>query len=210
MPNTVILVCGYKRTGKDTLMSILAGTTSRFHWRIYKHPSALQKRFDHEIYIRTAFADALKREAGIEYGIPLEVPDSDKDSKLYVHYQTGELVSARDIYIEWGSIRRSQDIDYWCKAAFNTIKSDDNAAYVVTDWRFSNEGNYVTRAFPSVITVRVYRSDVPEPDANIESEHQLDYYQTDFLLLSDGVDGEFERAVQKFPQYANYVECEVI
>lgn len=203
----VILVCGYRRTGKDTLYQKLSNPNqenSGFSWKIYQHPDRIREVFDKEsLYIRTAFADSLKIEAGNEYNIPVMIADADKDIKQFTHYKTGDMVSARDIYIEWGAIRRSQDPDYWCKAALNLSNSTENTWIVVTDWRFQNESEYVLNNFTDTITCRLYRSDIPEPDVHIESEHQLDSYATDLLLVRN--DDEFKRTAIKFPQYFEYV-----
>lgn len=212
---TITLVCGYRRTGKDMLFNILSNpdeSSSRFKWRIYKHPDKLDKTFKsaNTKYMRTSFADALKREASAQYGIPLSISDADKDKRQFTHYSTGETVSARDIYIEWGAIRREQDLNYWCKSALAVVPNDRTANCVVTDWRFRNEAIYALNTFNNVITVRIYRSDVPEPAMDIESEHNLDTYTTDFLLLRDKDDEEFIKAVRRFPQYANYIACESI
>lgn len=208
----VILTCGYRRTGKDTFFTKLssdkqiksASTIDLFRWRIYKQPTALNRSLDYTLkYQRTAFADSLKEEAAVVYGIPVNVPDDEKDVKQFIHYRTGDLVSSRDIHIEWGGIRRSEDPDYWCKEAFKRVEFDKGCC-VVTDWRYHNEAEYTHHSY-DVITVRLYRSDVPVPDPRIESEHNLDNYRTDFLLLRDDVDGEYEKAVEIFPQYIGYV-----
>jgi hypothetical protein len=211
-----VLLCGYRCTGKDSICNILMGKSmpGRFMWRIYKHPARLDQRFECDSststqYHRVAFADQLKQEAGIEYGIPLSIPDTEKDIKQFTHHKTGQLVSARDIYIEWGAIRRSQDPNYWCKIAFKSVPIDDNITCVATDWRFRNEGDFVMSSLVNVVTARVYRSEVPEPDITIGSEHDLDNYQTSLLLLRDD-DAEFDRAVARFPQYRHYVPCETL
>lgn len=200
------LICGYRRTGKDVLFNILSGMEApeRFQWRIYKQNEHkdLVKRNN---YIRSGFADKLKQEASEQYNIPLIIPDAEKDIKQFKHYKTGQLVSARDIYIEWGSYRRSQNINYWCQAAFDNITKDSDDICIVTDWRFKNEVQYVLDAFNNVTTVRLYRSDVQVPDINIASEHELDNYQTDLLLIRDNVEDEFQKAVTLFPQYKDYI-----
>lgn len=201
----IILICGYRRTGKDTLCSTLINSYNEFKWRIYKHPTNLSKTFNSSTYRRTAFADALKIEVNEEYNIPLNIADSDKDTKQFVHHKTGAIISARDAYIELGTLRKEHDKDYWCKKAF----TDDNTTFVVTDWRFYHELNYVNENFKDIITTRVYRSSVIEPPMNIESEHALDDYRTDFLLLPDSID-EFAKVVERFPQYVEYVACEII
>lgn len=209
----IILVCGYRRTGKDQLYDILARQSmpERFKWRVYKHPSCINETFDlSRTHVRIAFADVLKREASEQYKIPAVVSDAEKDIKQFNHYQTGEMVSARDIYIEWGSIRRAQDPNYWCKVALNPIRDLQDITAVITDWRFRNEARYTLNTFKRVTTVRVYRSDVPEPPADIESEHDLDAYKTDFLLIRDDKPDEFAKAVEHFPQYREHVACETL
>jgi hypothetical protein len=214
MSTPIILTCGYRRTGKDTLYSILSNPQSiinRFKWRIYKHKSQINRKFPENVsYERTAFADHLKLEASVIYGIPSVVPDSEKDLKQFIHYKTGDLVSARDIYIEWGAIRRQEDPEYWCKAVCKFLANSSNNTCVVTDWRYCNESTYMLNQYDNVLTVRVYRSDVPEPPAHIESEHDLDEYRTDFLLLNDELENEFQKTIEKFPQYNDYVPCEYI
>jgi hypothetical protein len=211
---TIFLVAGYRRTGKDMLFNILSNpddSTSRFKWRVYKHPDNewMEFRGDGE-YQRLAFADQLKREASLQYGIPLVVSDAEKDRKQFIHYQTGAQVSARDIYIEWGAVRRAENPNYWCAAAAKQV-TDPNMKYVVTDWRYRNESRYIIKTLPYVVTVRVYRSEVPEPDLTIESEHDLDAETTHTLLLrEDDHEKEFVAAVKRFPQYQDFVPCETL
>lgn len=201
----VILLCGYRRTGKDTLYQKLSRTdTTGFLWTIYQHPDRVSVPFPSESkYIRSAFADALKVEAGRIYDIPETIPDANKDIQQFIHYKTGALVSARDIYIEWGACRRAEDPDYWCKTALSMVNAADDDWIVVTDWRFANESNYVIANCAKTITCRLYRSDIVEPEATIESEHQLDPYLTDLLLVRNST--EFDLAVNRFPQYRGYV-----
>ncbi|CAH6421706.1 Hypothetical protein HVR_LOCUS1346, partial [uncultured virus] len=289
-----ILICGYRRTGKDTLNTKLQMYDSSrdlrsqallFKWRIYKHPDRPNIKFPHQYrsdyemdllidedkrsshpplsgiindlttgvsstpkknsnikYLQTAFAKPLKEESAQKYGIPMIVSDADKDNKQFIHYQTGQLVSARDIYIEWGASRRSQNPDYWCEATFISmlemttdlimksgsaqLEADssnsqvDDVWCVVTDWRYRNESRYLINKLSNyeipaeqrsnILTVRLYRSEVPEPDANIDSEHDLDSVCTDFLLLRDDVEGELEKAIEKFPQYSEFVPYDTI
>lgn len=230
--NNIYLVCGYRRTGKDTLFKILDNKSknllnsdtlfqSQKPWQIYKNPNHQNISFNNEKYQRIAFADTLKEEASEVYGIPKYIDDEDKDIKQFVHYKTKELVSARDIYIEWGAYRKSQNINYWCQLALSSvplniqnfnIKSTNRGTYdvnyVITDFRFEHEADYSKSNYDNVITIRVYRSDVPIPDKNIDSEHNLDKYSTEFLLVTD--DNEFKKALELFPQYTNYIKCETI
>lgn len=209
----ITLVCGYRRTGKDTFFIKISSSPGNkletlFKWRVFAlNPSHI--KFDEFNSVRTAFADSLKEEASEEYNIPLVVPDVDKDIKQFVHYKSEATVSARDIYLEWGAIRRTQDPDYWCKAAFKKVSLNEKINCVVTDWRYRNEATHVLNNYQNVTTVRLWRSDVPEPPAHIDSEHDLDNYRTDILLLRDDMEGELQKAKEKFPQYVNYVATDI-
>ena len=59
-----------------------------------------------------------------------------------------------------------------------------------------------------MIIVHVYRSEVLEPASDINSEHELDNYCTNFLLILDNIDGEFERTVSRFSQYKDHIISE--
>lgn len=203
MDSQVWLLCGYRRTGKDTLFNRLIAIDDR-PWRGYQHPNSIRADPFAETksgpFTRVAFADALKREAREVYGIP-NLDSMDKDGAELIHYQTGAKVSPRDIYIEWGQIRRDQDPEYWCKRAFQ--EALPGSKIIVTDWRFSNEGLVTRTLFPNALSVRVYRASVPEPPMDIASEHDLDGETTDLLMVPTVED--FEAARKRFPQYAEYV-----
>jgi len=202
----IILVCGYRRTGKDSFYNKLSSSDSdcNFEWEVYVHPDKAhlyQNKsdcFGSGPYQRFSFADRLKEEASPVYGIPVSVPEEEKDVKQFVHYQTGHAVSARDIWIEWGAIRRAQDKDYWCKL----INPSADVCTIVTDWRFPNEGQFIKDQHDAETrTVRLYRSGVAIPEASIESERALDQYETDFLLVPVG---DILHALSHFPQYFTY------
>lgn len=178
------MICGYKRTGKDILFSNLIGK-GEFKWRVY---SRGLKLVPDENYKRFAFADKLKEEVTLVYGIPENIADKDK-------IQFGDK-SARNLYIEWANYRKTTDSDYWCK---QLVSSN----LIVTDWRFINELDFVKNKFNKIVTVRVYRSIIPIPSKEIKSEHELDSILTDFLIVCDD-DFEFEQAVKYFPQYFEY------
>lgn len=211
------LVCGYRGTGKDTLYLALNGQ-SDVSWCVFANKNkcsdllglSLTTRFpgvpllDKKLF-RIAFADALKIEAAAIYGIPEVVED--KNMKQFIHYATGEMVSARDIYIEYGV---KDDIYYWCKKALDDLIDAD---YMVTDWRLYKELDYSKRVTENIVTIRVYRSDVVEPAKHIVTEHELDDYMTDLLLLplEDMVNSKpSEKIMEKFPQYKGYEFVQVI
>jgi len=206
----IIMLCGYKRTGKDILFKKISlnkeKTKNLFSWKVYK-----DKNLDNEFikketfYKRIAFADNLKEEASIIYGIPHNIKDSQKDIKKYTHLKTQKLISARDIYIEWGTYRILDDPYYWCRSASTNIDPCKTITNIFTDWRYIDEFNYLNYNFNNISTWRLFRSDVPYPDISISSEHNLDNFKTDYLLVRKDLDYEFQKAILLFPQYKNYV-----
>ena len=166
---------------------------------IYKIPSVISN-CDTSLVTRKAFADELKKEVSEIYKIPSDIHNCDKDKKIFIHYKNGTSVSARDLYIEWANIRLEQDPDYWSDKVLKNI--DPDRLNIITDWRFHHELNYISKYDLNIMTARVYRSEVAEPDSSITSEHDLDNYTTDILFVRD--EQEFEIAKKRFPQYSDY------
>ena len=210
------MICGYRRTGKDTLYNQLnnVGDIS-FNWHVYYRPdSEMAEIFGkgpHPAIIneilapgsRFAFADRLKqdvqgqlREAGIIFDY-----EAEKDTREF-SFQ-GNLTTYRQMCIDHGAKMRELDKDYWCRIVTDQIGTD-NA--IITDFRFPNEHTFVanyaaTNKLP-LVTIRVFRKEVPIPTLSEPSEHSLDTFQTDLLLVRDEKD--FEEACKLFPQYQDY------
>lgn len=205
----IILLCAYRRTGKDTLLKLISSDIKNFdnlfHWDVYKSPSSTQNIPLHFPFQHISFAARLKDEASSHYGIPPVIPDDQKDIKQFTHYKTGEIVSARDIYIEWAKIKRLEDPDYWCKLSVTDINNSHDDYIIITDWRYINELSFISNLYSDILTIRLYRSDVPMPPLDVESEHNLDNYSTDLLLLKTNTQGEYEKALERYPQYKGYV-----
>lgn len=201
MQPNINLCTGYRKTGKDSLYQELIGNR-KYTWYVYCNQN-LHKNYNFSLFnetIRIGFADKLKEEASLKYNIPLHISDEDKDKKIYVHPKTKQLVSARDIYIEWGKKRRNEDINYWVKKVEEQFVPEYNN--IITDWRFINEYEYLNERYPFITTIRLFRSDVPIPNYDIESEHNLDTFETDYLFLA--TPNDFDIALELFPQYSNF------
>lgn len=190
----MLMICGYKGTGKDFLFKKLSKQETGFSWKVYSlHTNFL--KFQSKIQ-RVAFADHLKLEVQEKFGIPI---NAEKDTELVVRTSLPDYIfTPRDAWIWYGKLMREQDIDYWCKKALVNLEK----SVVITDWRFPNEEVYVKNNFRDVTTVRIYRKDVPIPSSNIESEHSLDHILTDFLLIPEYE--SIDHALQIFPQYSSY------
>ncbi len=200
-----ILICGFRRSGKDHFGSLLCTPrTSNFstpYWKLYGKYNSFKLIGLNPV--RKAFADKLKEEVSENYNIPLTIPEQLKDAKIFE--REGEYFSSRDLYIEWSNYRRSQDPDYWIKKCIEDplLNSGNNGStLIITDWRYYNEVNYLSLMRPCV-TIRVYRSNVPEPSLLSHDEHQLDRTSTDFLAVTS--EEEFILATRRFAQYEKYV-----
>lgn len=206
-----ILLTAYRRTGKDYFASILQGKqVPHFKWIAYRPPNAQCEKLQIQPYKQMSYAKALKIETSNIFGIPEFVSDADKDVPQYVHPVTKAQVSARDLYIEIGAKRRAESLDYWVKFVCDDYdQSPPETVAVITDWRFPNELAFTKKRYTApgdVVTVRLFRSDVPIPPADVDSEHALDGEATDILLVPSHDD--FLAATKLFPQYSEYVEAE--
>jgi hypothetical protein len=168
MEKKVILICGYKTTGKDSLFQKLIGNNT-YNWFVYKRNEVpnLSELIKDKKLSRYGFADELKKEVGIFSENKEEV---------------------RHLYIQYANERRSEDINYFCRKVYIKMLDDsDNDIFIITDFRFYNELYYMCARFSKCYTIRIFRKEVEIPDINIESEHQLDDLLTDYLLINDDI-----------------------
>jgi len=155
-----------------------------------------------------------------------------KNSLLVPHPTIPYLYKTiRGHYIDYGQERRKVDPLVWVKKVHARIEADKTAPYfdsnhplnvthgiirpyidVTSDFRFDNElmdRNYGALHQPKqeIVTIRLHRKDVPVAmplfDRTIDSEHNLDFLQTDYLFISGGQE-EYDCALERFPQYANF------
>lgn len=209
---SIRLVCGYRRTGKDTLYRIFNGlsgmpsnmsggtNSNEYKWRIFKNP-AVKTPFVVENVVRVSFADALKKEVVTLLKLP-----SSFDTELYKDQPLGDGLTFRDHCIAVAADRRDEDPDYWVKTAFKGPVASQPT--MVTDWRYPNEYTWLKKQNLDVVTIRLFRKEVPVPDDTIISEHSLDDIATDFLLVPPNQSEIHLEALFKImPQYRSYKEC---
>jgi len=203
----ITLICGYTRHGKDTF-----GKDSETHseydkWLIF---GTCSSKFIRPQSIKlVSFAEELKQKTLVFLGLNLDWKylEPFKDTLQVADPQNPtDMRVLRAWYIWYGAEKRKEDLDYWCKSALpmDTIKS-----VAVTDFRFENEYDYTKREFDvnqakshHLQTIRVFRSEVPIPEASIESEHNLDKFQTDFIAVTSYQDLKIVQ--QMFPQYTKH------
>lgn len=196
-----ILICGYSKTGKDTLYKQLAGISEiPFNWiTYYENLPPFLSSLNIDGCKRGAFADILKQEVNFMLNVP-----EDYESKKDMIYKDGKTL--RDHYIEHAAEMRKINPDHWVEKLILKNSKDvvDNKVLIITDFRYPNELERMKNEFSKVVTIRVFNSKLTVPDASIISEHQLDDISTDFLLVRTPED--FDKAVVIFPQYKNYVQ----
>ena len=201
-----ILITGWRRTGKDTLCSQLRNPSAVIsdHWQIYRAPNSTKEfPVPSDQVKRVALADILKEEVHAELereGITIANPEEWKDK----HLPNGKIL--RDLYMQRGLQRRQEDIHYWCRQAL--AKHIDSGDYLhntlcVTDFRFPDELEYFSKVeyIKNITTIRVYRSAVPVPPADVASEHSVDALSPDFILCAHGDEAQMKKV---FPQCRTY------
>lgn len=202
MAGPIRYICGYTKTGKDTITHHLNHRRGSYYWAIYTNPDN-RIAFPYGSGYRLSFADQVKREVKAELNLPPSFDiERDKDNVV----KDGRTF--RSFCIEKGCGERRRDRYHWARLAFKEI--DNKGLYgipTISDWRFYEEIDY-GNSFGQPITIRVFRQDVPIPPiVNIDDpEHTLDNYMTDFLLVPHiNYHEEFESAKQIFPQYHSYI-----
>ncbi len=184
----LVMVCGYKRMGKDTFYHNLTNGTAEakydFEYLNEDTKKYLKILFDGKSFTRIAFADILKEEVSRILSVDIS---SLKDSPINeLHQKEGWVGSTyRDIMIEVANNNRKIDDLYYVKKVAEVLKDKiDDSIIVVTDWRFLCElklGEMI--GISNIITVRVHRDNVNIPPIEDTSEHQLDDFVADIKAI---------------------------
>jgi hypothetical protein len=202
----IVLICGYKRTGKDTLFAVHRDRI-RAHWAIYARapdwPCVVDALFDSPHVHRVAFADALKEHVKCTL-VAANVfdPAADKDTTLAAYGGR----SLRDLWIdEWRTSTPTQR-RAWERDALGSTRLTGPQCLVATDFRFHSQLEHARAVCDHVAPLRVFRREVPVPDAAEPTEHDLDTLATSFLLVPiSHAEEQFRAACALLPQYAGYV-----
>lgn len=219
------LVCGYKRSGKDTfykailnnkILSIendinkLEDKSPIFYILSKKEKDKVSLVFNiKNIPLQVALANMVKKEVQSNLKIKFNKPELEEICKDYLSFfdeEKGRYKTLRENYIEHAMKMRKETPEHWCKEAEDYIfekkkEITDLSDFVVTDWRFPNERIFFEHTF-KCYTYRIYREEADDENFFDETEHSLDYESTDFLVL--GKIDDFETAKNRFPQYEGY------
>lgn len=224
------LVTGYRGTGKDTLQKAththqieypnhkntkLPSTKNTPVWLVYSDPYTTHDVVAVNPCHRVAFADTLKRDTHAYLGLP-QTPasyyESVKDTMIIPDPVSKQMKSMRHHYIDYGQLKKQFDSKYWCRQVLGGANYPIGSDVMITDCRFPEEVTYAeqiaSKRGMKLYSWRVYRETVPVPLAEEKSEHSLDSWLTDVLLVI--TPAEFDKAVQLFPQYSQYKLCSVL
>jgi hypothetical protein len=212
-PKIVRLICGYTRTGKDTLTQRLITGRGEYKWAIYVpelisgHPDLLAPDVTAAALTtpgyRLSFGDEVKRRVGKTLGLP-KTFDFEANKDLVVR----DGRTFRSFCIDRGFLERIADPYTWARVAFERAELDDKEGFAtISDWRFREEEEFAHSA-GKVVTFRVFRQSVPVPPvlfAPDDPEHSLDKVSTNFLVVpASRHEDEFTAARHHFPQYSNF------
>ena len=196
----VLLVTGYRRTGKDTLYEMMVGNKP-MTWCVYHKQGAdklrLKQVLDSRSWVKASFAHHIKVMVLQDYNARYDKRYMFDDIEMIKDVMMPDGLTLRDMLISKGDEMKLIDKDYWSKLVLNNVVRDT----VVTDWRFIDEATYAL-PLKEVTTIRLFRPEVNVPDKAIVSEHDLDCYDTDLLLVTDRTG--FDEAVKLFPQYKDF------
>lgn len=187
-----LFICGYKRTGKDTLATCLnEGHTQSYLF--YVRPGL---RWSPDMYKgipRRAFAEAVKNEVSSLLGRPF--PDDSRKDEICPEYYP---FTYRGLCIAVAE-RRKREVGshYWAEQ----LHKNYNSPLIISDWRFKAEYDYM-KTVSSLRTLRIYRSKVEVPKASEVTEHELDDVITDVLVVTSRED--YTKACKLFPGYSTY------
>lgn len=200
------MICGYKGSGKDTLYQDVNEHRVHVRWNIYYSPHNNNTRRDvfQETYKRVSFADRLKLHTIHKYNL-----DDDIQKDTYID-RLG--CTFRQLVITEGRSSTRANPYIWTERALYEYNNTSNIPIFITDWRFDHEYHYLMntwipayRSHARVATARVVRLNVPIPEPNDKSEHFLDHWSTDYLIISKKDD--LHDVVKFFPQYCDYIRC---
>lgn len=163
---SIILLRGFSHSGKDFVGQILCNKYG---------------------YQRFAFADSLKKMVAKEFNCPWQQLHT-QEGKLQICESDAKKRTYRQILIDEALRLRNIDAGVFAKHCCNEIygNNPENTPdkVVITDWRYPNEIEILTNAFPGYIItpVHIIRQGQTKSPVNDISEYHLNDRDTDFII----------------------------
>jgi hypothetical protein len=190
-----IILLGHKMyRGKDTIAQCLI-SNSKYKWK------------------RAAFADALKDHVQRLYSLSYEQMYTELKSDIDPRYG----ITPRKMLQDFGQEQRIRDPNIWTRIVCEGM-SKDVGNYIITDFRFPNEVQYIKQYFkdtPTLINVvKVIRPSLEcqkTPGCDNISETALDgFLDWDYTISNDGTIDDLTKKVKHMEyslQYSALLEC---
>jgi len=180
--NTVILVSGYKRSGKDFVSNILQNELKDS--------------------VKYSYAYPLKKILADSFGISVEELENYKNIKAnidvpisFVTYK--RLTDFRALLQVFGTEAMKQwfGANVWSDLF---IKQDLKQKYIIIpDWRFKLEYEEAKKYYKNVITLRVNDNNISNTDTH-SSETELEGYKFDYIIDNTKKDESILEEIDKF------------
>ena len=132
-------------------------------------------------YTVIKFADKIKQIACLMTNTPMDLQTSQKGKSSTLD-DWGMTVREFQQKLGTDAVRDGLHKDAWVLATLSHYKPTYN--WVVTDTRFINEAQRITKL--GGINIRVERPNNPFPESKHPSETELDSYRFDYTILNDG------------------------
>jgi hypothetical protein len=192
----IFLFCGYRGWGKNTAANHLQKIDSSFKYDVYARDPAHTLRLKTSDPIELSFARVLKEEVGALLNLTWTQVDAQKERPLTPEeialvegiLNPGPFAGVRDLLIASAAKHRADDPEFYVRHLIQNYCEDASKEYIITDWRYQNEIEFIQSLGRPVTTIRVLRSGVEVPPVSVASEHDLDMFPTDFILTPSGDD----------------------
>jgi hypothetical protein len=137
-------------------------------------------------YKRFAFADSLKKMVAQEFGCPIEQLHS-QSGKLQVCQSDSAARTFRQILIDEAFRLRNINPGVFVEHCCKEILESGSKLVVITDWRYPNEIDIITKTFANAIVtpVRILRIGQDKSPVDDISEYQLQDRCTDYQIINN-------------------------
>lgn len=176
----IILLCGYKRSGKDTVADYLEQVIPEEY-----------------LLLRTSFAHQLKRLCAIQFGIHRSFFDYEKDTPLKII--GGKTKTPRDLCRLVGKEIRDKNPNHWVELVLDEIDSFEqlgrNQLVIITDGRYNNELDVIEKYVGKEEFIATWVDRGLKSDGH-ESESSLDYERCTIKLDNIGTISQLHREIE--------------
>ena len=185
MTQTIVLLSGWKDSGKDYVADLLV---------------------DQFLFHKTSFAKPIKDFVSTLYNIPRPLLDT-QDGKRTVIQTSGLVRTYRDLLIYYGEKERNINNNHWAGLVADEISGSPLDNFVISDWRFPHEFTHLQSLFPNarIITIRIHRLLINLCSDNTETS--LDSFPFDYVLdnTSDNNENTLIQDLRNFLGYHSFV-----